>query len=91
LFLLPESDLVLRAAIGLGIVGYEPGLISMGDPERGCSPDFFGKPLDSRLALPVRADVQIQLETAHEPVLDLNADLGIVDAFSGRVTYYEIR
>src|SRR5882672_827026 len=80
-----------RMAIVLGVVGYGLALLPVTDLELGQPPDLFRQTFDTRFAFIVRADREVELMKAQETVLDLNADLGVVDALSGRVTYHKVR
>src|SRR3979490_655484 len=78
-------------AIVQGIICYGLALLSVTDLELGQPLDLFRQPFDTRFTFIVRADREVELVKAHKTVLDLNADLGVVNAFPGRVTYHEVR
>src|ERR1700674_2046383 len=78
-------------AIVLGIEGYDLVLVSMMDLELGWRLDLFRQTFETRFAFIVRADREVELVEAHETVLDLNADLGVLDSFPRRVSSHEVR
>src|SRR6195256_937192 len=78
-------------AIVQGIIRYGLALLSVTDLELGQPFDLFRQPFDTRFTFIVRADREVELVKAHKTVLDLNADLGVVNAFPERVTYHEVR
>src|SRR6266566_2704950 len=78
-------------AIVLGVVWHDLALVPVTDFELGQPSDLFRQTFDARFAFIIRADREVELVKAHKTVLNLNADLGVVDAFSGRVTYHEVR
>src|SRR6266566_9954303 len=77
-------------AIVLGVVWHDLALVPVTDFELGQPSDLFRQTFDARFAFIIRADREVELVKAHKTVLNLNADLGVVDAFSGRVTYHEV-
>ena len=89
--LFSENDFVPRVTIVLRIEWHGLALISVMDLELGWCLDLLRQTFDTRFAFIVRADREVELMEAHETVLDLDADLGVVDSFSRRVSYHEIR